>query len=102
MVKATDGHGDSSTIPVSINLNDINEPPAFTGEAAFEVAENVQLVGTVVARDEDSADGITNYTITGGTDRNEFEITNTNELRFKEAPDFENPTDAGRNNDIQS
>ena len=99
MVKATDGHGDSSIIPVSINLNDINEPPAFTGEAAFEVAENVQLVGTVVARDEDSADGITNYTITGGTDRDRFELINTNDLRLKDVPDFENPTDAGRNNE---
>ena len=52
----------------------------------------------MVARDEDSADDITNYTITGGADRDLFEIAGTNQLRFKDAPDFEDPKDSGRNN----
>ena len=97
-VKATDGHGGERTILVLINLNDVNEPPSFTSDAAFETAENGATVGEVVARDEDSADGITNYTITGGTDRDRFEIANTDELHFKDAPNFEDPKDNGRNN----
>ena len=97
-VKATDGHGGSSTILVLINLNDVNEPPAFTSDATFETVENGTTVGAVVARDEDSADDITNYTITGGADRDLFEIAGTNQLRFKDAPDFEDPKDSGRNN----
>ena len=82
-----------------INLNDANEPPAFTSDAAFETGENNGTrVGEVVARDEDSADDITNYTITGGSDQNLFEIDSGGALTFKEAPDFENPTDSGSNN----
>ena len=97
-VKATDGHGGSSTILVLINLNDVNEPPAFTSDATFETVENGTRVGAVVARDEDSADDITNYTITGGADRDLFEIDSGGALTFNDAPDFEDPKDSGRNN----
>ena len=98
MVKATDGHSGDRTIPVFIHLNDVNEAPTFTSDAAFEVAENVQSVGRVTAEDVDSADGITDYTITGGADQDQLEINSAGALSFKEAPNFENPTDSGRNN----
>ena len=97
-VKATDGHGREPTIPVLINLNDVNEPPAFTSDAAFETVENGATVGAVVAQDEDSADHITGYTLTGGADRDRFEIDSGGALTFKNAPDFEDPADNGRNN----
>ena len=97
-IKATDGHGGSSTILVLINLNDVNEPAAFTSDATFETVENGTRVGAVVARDEDSADDITSYTITGGADRDLLEIDSGGALTFKNAPDFEDPKDSGRNN----
>ena len=52
-----------------------------------------------MAQDVDRDDAITGYEVTGGADQNDFEITNTNELRFKEDPDFERPADAGGNNE---
>ena len=97
-IKATDGHGGERTIPVFINLNDVNEPPSFTSDAAFEAAENAPSVGRVEARDLDNADDITGYTISGGTDRDLFEIDSAGTLTFKDAPDFEDPKDSGRNN----
>ena len=97
-VKAEDGHGGSSTIPVFINLNDVNEPPSFTSDAAFEAAENQSLAGRVAGEDADNADGITGYAITGGADRDLLEITSAGALTFKDAPDFEDPKDSGRNN----
>ncbi len=97
-VKAEDGHGGSSTIPVFVNLNDVNEPPSFTSDAAFEAAENQSLAGQVTAEDVDNADGITGYTLTGGTDRDLFEIDSAGALTFKDAPNFEDPADNGRNN----
>ena len=39
-VKATDRHGGERTIPVSIDLTDVNEAPTFTSDATFEAAEN--------------------------------------------------------------
>ena len=97
-VKATDGHGGDNSIPVSIDLTDLNEVPVFPGEATLEAAENQSFAGTVTAEDLDRDDAITNYTITGGSDRDLLEISSGGALTFKDDPDFESPTDAGRNN----
>ena len=97
-VKATDGHSGDSAIPVFIDLNDVNEPPTFISDATFEAEENNQFAGLVDAEDVDSGDGITGYTITGGSDRDLLEINSGGTLTFKDAPNFENPTDSGRNN----
>ena len=97
-VKATDGHGGEGSIPVSIDLTDLNEVPVFTGEATFEAAENQSFAGSVSADDLDGGDAITDYTITGGADRNLIEINSGGTLSFKDDPDFESPTDAGSNN----
>ena len=98
-VKATDGHSGERTISVNIDLTDVNEAPTFTSDATFEAAENNSFAGQVTAEDVDSGDGITGYEVTGGADRNQFEITNTNQLHFKDDPDFEDPADNGRNNE---
>ncbi len=96
-VKATDGHGGERSIPVSIDLNDLNEAPVFTSGTAFEASENHTLAGRVTAEDLDSDDDITDYTLTGGADQGLFEINSAGTLAFKENPDFESPSDAGRN-----
>ena len=71
-----------------------NTAPEFSGDASFEVAENVASVGTVVATDADDGDTITGYAITGGADGARFAIDGaTGALRFVAAPDYENPTD---------
>ena len=97
-VKATDGHSGERTISVNIDLTDVNEAPTFTSDATFEVAENNTFVGQVTAEDVDNADRITDYTITGGADRDLLEINSGGTLTFKDAPNFEDPTDSGRNN----
>ncbi len=97
-VKAEDGHGGENPIPVFIELNDLNEAPEFTSDAAFEAPENQSLAGRVTAEDPDSGDRITDYTPTGGADRDRFEINSGGTLTFKDDPDFESPEDAGSNN----
>ncbi len=98
-VKATDGHSGERTITILINLNDVNEPPSFTSDATFETEENNRSIGRVDAVDVDNGDGITGYTLTGGADQDQFEINSAGALTFKEAPDFEDPADSGRNNE---
>ena len=97
-VKATDGHGGERTILVLIDLIDVNEAPVFIGDGTFDSAENAPSAGRVEARDLDNNDGITGYTISGGDDRDLFEIDSGGALTFKDAPDFEDPADNGRNN----
>ena len=97
-VKATDGHGGVNSIPVSIDLTDVNEAPVFTGEATLEAPENQSFAGRVAADDLDGGDAVTDFTITGGADRSLVEINSGGTLSFKDDPDFERPADAGRNN----
>ncbi len=97
-VKATDGHGGDRSIPVSIDLTDLNEVPVFTGAATLEAPEKQSFAGSVTAEDLDQGDRITDYTITGGSDRDKLEINSGGALTFKDDPDFETPTDAGTNN----
>ncbi|GAB4236109.1 MAG: hypothetical protein Kow00121_63480 [Elainellaceae cyanobacterium] len=83
-----------------------NNPPAITsnggGDAAtLSVAENQTAVTTVQATDPDAGD-ILNYRVSGGVDAALFTIDSKNGvLRFSNAPDFENPRDANRDNIYQ-
>ena len=75
-----------------------NNPPAFSSAASFSVEENQTDAGTVMAADPDAVDAVT-YAVTGGADQAKFDIGASNGvLTFKDAPDHENPTDAGGNN----
>ena len=87
----------TQTITVTIvNMND--NLPEFSSEPGFSVAENVLIVGTVVAADADTADTVS-YTLGGGDDAAKFTIDGTSgELAFKVVPDYEAPGDVGANN----
>lgn len=66
--------------------------------AEYSTAENSTAVTTVVAADPDSGAQLT-YSIAGGADAALFSINaSTGVLTFNNAPDFENPADAGSNN----
>ena len=75
-----------------------NNPPAFSSAASFSAEENQTDAGTVIAADPDAVDAVA-YAVTGGADQAKFDIGASNGvLTFKDAPDHENPTDAGGNN----
>ena len=60
----------------------------------FTVRENQALVRRLAARDDDSGDEVTGWSIIGGADQPQFSITSdTGDLSFQEAPDYESPTD---------
>ncbi len=89
------GQAVTQVVTVTVTNVDDNAPVFAEGSAAHNVAEGQTVVATVIATDGDG-DTIT-YTLTGA-DQDDFEITDTGELAFNTAPDFENPTDAGGNN----
>lgn len=63
--------------------------------ASISVSENTKAVTTVRAEDMRAL----TYSIIGGADSSKFQIdAATGVLTFKTAPDFENPTDVGKNN----
>ena len=92
-VRARNHEGEGKwSYPVNGTPSD-NQPPVLSGDGRFEVVENEVTVGTVVATDADNQDSVTGYEISGGADEALFEITSSNTLAFKTAPDFERPGD---------
>lgn len=72
--------------------------------ACLKVAENSRFVTDVQTYDTISSEsnGRLKYYISGGVDKDLFEIDQrTGKVYFKEAPDFENPLDWGKNNRYQ-
>ena len=71
-----------------------NTAPEITTVGPFTVPENQALVRRLAARDDDSGDEVTGWSIIGGADQSQFSITSdTGVLSFQEAPDYESPTD---------
>lgn len=85
------GGGGSAPAPMP------NRPPAFTSQAAINVAENA--AGTIYAATATDPDGnALTYSLAGGADQAQFRITAAGAVSFATAPDFENPADADGNN----
>lgn len=104
IVRATDNLGGFDEQAIAITVTDVSEgsPPIIISNgggatASVTIDENATAVATVQAED---ADGTTpTYSIVGGADAALFSIDpQTGQLVFINAPDFENPTDAGQNN----
>ena len=71
-----------------------NTDPEITSPSSFDVPENQSVARRLVARDTDAGDEVTGWEIVGGADRSEFSIaSDTGELSFRDAPDFEAPGD---------
>ena len=71
-----------------------NTAPEITSPSSFDVRENQAMVRRLVARDTDPGDEVTGWVIVGGADQGQFTITSdTGDLSFRTAPDFEAPGD---------
>ena len=76
----------------NFRMSGLNRAPEITGAGAYEVAENTVRVGRLEAVDGD--DEIEGYGIAGGADGGLFAVVEeTGELMFREAPDYEDPSD---------
>ena len=79
---------------IRVRVSDEEEPPEITNVGPFEVVENRTRVGQLEAVDPDAGDEIGGYGIAGGADAGLFAVVEeTGELMFREAPDYEDPSD---------
>ncbi|WP_420444100.1 cadherin domain-containing protein [Candidatus Poriferisodalis sp.] len=94
-----DGEPDTSTdttIDVTVTILDVDEEPTVTGPATATTTENADTVlGYYFAVDPEGNE-IT-WTV-AGVDRQAYEIDSRGALRFAVPPDYESPTDRGRDN----
>lgn len=99
-VTVTDNNG-SSSINVVVNVQDVNDnAPVISTNDVVNVQENT-VTSTVVYRGEsfdlDTVGSQIWSLAPGGADNGQFQFTN-GELRFSNAPNFENPLDANLDN----
>ena len=94
IVTATDTYGLSSSITLTIIINNVNEAPKIRGESSLRYTEdNTGAIYTYTANDPEQ--DLLTWTVRGEDDTI-FDI-NRGTLYFRLPPDFENPTDADEN-----
>ncbi|MFC4994088.1 immunoglobulin-like domain-containing protein [Rubritalea tangerina] len=93
---ANDGAVDSNRSNYIIEVRNVEEAPPAPTLSNLLVDENTTAVGTLSAIDPEG--DTVSYSISGGADQNLFQITHTNQLSFKSAQNFENPSDSNDGN----
>ena len=98
-VKISDAAGAAAKQLLHVSVGNANDPPVITSSGASQLAENQLAVLTVASRDADLPAQTLRCSLSGGADRNRFAIdARSGRLSFKQAPDFEKPSDADSNN----
>ena len=92
-VSVSDGNGGSDSIPVTINVTNVNEAPNFANSTATRsVAENTAAdtnIGAAITATDVDANTTLTYTL-GGTDADSFSIVSTSgQLQTNAALDYE-------------
>ena len=89
--------GTQSSKDTPLSETPLNGAPVFT--SAIDISVQEQTVIAAIVHANDTEGDIITYSIAGGIDDDKFFIdSHTGELRFKQAPDFEAPTDNNANN----
>ena len=102
-ITATDTIGKEASQSLAITVTDVNEAPSFASTSVnLDSDENdLSFTHTVDAADDPDQGETLSYQL-GGDDAAEFNFdTATRALSFKQAPDFESPTDQNTNNAYQ-
>ena len=89
---------------VKITVTGVNEPPVIAGDATVTFNEvegdNTQRLATYMADDPETGGTDDTSTVTwsvAGADSSKF-TSDGGDLKFKDKPDYEKPTDANRDN----
>jgi len=97
-VQVTDGTNPVITRDLTVTVTDVNEAPSVTSGATANFAENGTATAYTVTATDPDASTTFSYSISG-TDAALFDInSSTGVIAFKNAPNFELPTDSGANN----
>ena len=81
---------------VTVTVGDVNEPPVATGTVTFTYRENgTATIYTFKATDPERS--AIAWSVSG-TDEDDFTISETGVLSFASSPNYESPTDSGRDN----
>ena len=95
---SVDDGANTSSQAITVTVTDVDEAPTFTS-ASESVSVNENASGAVYQAQATDPEQATLTYSASGTDAGLFTINNTSgELAFKTPPDYESPTDDGKNN----
>lgn len=103
-VRAIDAGGNLKTQGLNLTIDNVDEWPIFgtNGGAAthsVSVAENQTTIITFTGSDPDTPTTLSWYFASNAYDQGKFDLnSSTGAITFKNAPDYENPTDSNRDN----
>ena len=87
------------SIAVTITVTNVNEAPTLSGRERINAREIATVEVTTYEAVDPEHDDLT-WSLSG-TDSDDFTISSSGALAFSSLPDFERPTDSGRNNVYQ-
>ena len=97
-VRASDGRY-YGYFNVPVTVEPVNEPPDISGPSSVTYRENgTATLATYRASDSERSEVAWDLS---GTDTRPFTISETGVVTFRSAPDYENPSDSGRDNVYQ-
>ena len=103
-LRASDGTF-TGILNVTVNVQDVNEPPAMSGETDIAFPENSSNRVAIYNASDPEAPTNTVIWSLGGSDANQFELRGSNrgrrDLYFKSAPNFEDRSDRNRDNEFE-
>jgi hypothetical protein len=85
-VTASDGTN-TTTQNITVNVTDVNDPPAITSSATFNVPEPSKIIGTILGNDADEDDLV--YSIAQNDDDSITINSSTGALNFNSPTDYE-------------
>ena len=100
-IEVRDDISNVDSLPVTVMVRDVNEPPDVTGQQGLSFAENYateSVLATYSAIDPEDTSALITRWSTSGTDGGDFTVNEQGELRFRNIPDYERPADSGSNN----
>ncbi|MCA9122068.1 MAG: cadherin domain-containing protein [Planctomycetaceae bacterium] len=101
-VGVRDSAGGISSQLLCVSVTDTNDAPIITSNKTMKLAENGTSSVAISATDEDLPLQRLAFSLCGGGDCQRFAIdAKSGELKFKRAPDFENPADANKDNNYE-
>ena len=100
-VLARDDAFNTSSLPITVTMTNVNEGPEVKGQQSLSFTENQamdRVLATYTGTDpEDPSADITRWSLSG-TDAGDFTISENGELSFRNVPDHERPADSNRDN----
>ena len=97
-VQARDDAFNTASLPVNVNVTDVNEGPEISGRDNYTVSENGDLSGAFFSAVDPEGADIAGWSLSG-TDGGDFTINENGELTFRNVPNYEGPADSNRDNE---